>query len=912
MLHEILLALAGHPGDIVVPKRTGTNSEICGFECASDITFISEAEKAAIDQTCNLGYYYCLIEEFVGRNLKLGVTSLGFGDESKSDAKNSGVGLYVRALCVGLDELLDTYRAALLKAEQEILNSDVYYPLSKLHFALRDFSIILPPLAQMVCDITQAPISTGLSMHGGQLLSMIYTRAITGIPLVKKCFSRLLFHCHKVFFNQLTSWLVHGLLTDPYQEFFVQRIKGRKVSGSSVEEGDMKSSGVAEGAFFKEEEGPESLLVGAVHLHEYAWNSQYALRMSMLPSVYLPVALAQKVLFIGRAVYILQHPTISSSGLIPPLESVEFAKALHVLRQQEHFDVTQMEAVIDNIRSSVTSHLWDLVVSKANLVQHLTALKDFVFLGRGEFFQTFLDESTSLLALPPGPRAARDINIPFQNAATKLSLDQSPFFKRLRFRMDKPTFKFEKFSNDDLDVPPGGEGVVCVGGTFLNGTALQLNHSLPSQSSGAWFSPRKIVDRGFETEFVFEADSSGAGSSTGNSGREGLEGFAFVLQNENLQGLPTRNCSNATPCLLQPDRASLVIEFIQQVSGRCELACYLHRRVSSLSGQAGAALVATERLGVSSYQNNLFDGHKHRVLVKYSINPEALQVFIEPRKTPILAVSVNIRQSLQLEGGKAWLGFATATSDDPQVGWSQACRVCSWKFAESGASADGHEKESGWKNLRLEYSVEPPLDLVLFHESFDRYNALFNFLFSCKRVQTDLHLAWRPQMLIRERMHSTNLAPLMKIMALRANMQFLIDNLQYYLQVDVLEVQFHTLVKKIEESKDFETVRQAHDAYLAALTTQCFLRDRMLFTALENVFATCAEFARLLKMGISEIQPKQVNDCSAEFLKVSDYLFTKISHQTTLSDSPHLAQLVMRIDYNGFFKQRGISMKRTT
>ena len=44
-------------------------------------------------------------------------------------------------------------------------------------------------------------------------------------------------------------------------------------------------------------------------------------------------------------------------------------------------------------------------------------------------------------------RAARDINHgPFQNAATKLGVDESPYFKRLSFQMNEPSFHFPKFA----------------------------------------------------------------------------------------------------------------------------------------------------------------------------------------------------------------------------------------------------------------------------------------------------------------------------------------------------------------------------------------------------------------------------------------------------------------------------------
>jgi len=46
-------------------------------------------------------------------------------------------------------------------------------------------------------------------------------------------FSRILFVCHKVFFHQVNSWLVHGQLIDLTDEFFIHKVENQ----SSVRDG---------------------------------------------------------------------------------------------------------------------------------------------------------------------------------------------------------------------------------------------------------------------------------------------------------------------------------------------------------------------------------------------------------------------------------------------------------------------------------------------------------------------------------------------------------------------------------------------------------------------------------------------------------------------------------------------------
>jgi hypothetical protein len=44
--------------------------------------------------------------------------------------------------------------------------------------------------------------------------------------------------------------------------------------------------------------------------------------------------------------------------------------------------------------------VWQLVVVDSRLTDHLAALKDYLLLGKGDFFQCFLTDAARLLTLP--------------------------------------------------------------------------------------------------------------------------------------------------------------------------------------------------------------------------------------------------------------------------------------------------------------------------------------------------------------------------------------------------------------------------------------------------------------------------------------------------------------------------------
>lgn len=57
----------------------------------------------------------------------------------------------------------------------------------------------------------------------------------------------------------------------------------------------------------------------------------------------------------------------------------------------------------------VASRLWQLVVLDSRLVDHLAALKDYMLLAKGDFYQSFLSEAAKLLMLPEDKVATKDL-----------------------------------------------------------------------------------------------------------------------------------------------------------------------------------------------------------------------------------------------------------------------------------------------------------------------------------------------------------------------------------------------------------------------------------------------------------------------------------------------------------------------
>lgn len=138
---------------------------------------------------------------------------------------------------------------------------------------------------------------------------------------------------------------------------------------------------------------------------------------------------------------------------------------------------------------------------------------------------------------------------------------------------------------------------------------------------------------------------------------------------------------------------------------------------------------------------------------------------------------------------------------------------------DSNETLDGNEADDPHHFLRyiqLKFKVKWPLHLFFSPLILKRYNQLFRFLLQIRKLQNDLHAVWR---LHRER----KVAGSSTLALLRNKLLFLVDNLQYYLQVDVLESQFGILIAAVQNSKDFEYIQRAHGVFQANIMSLCFL-----------------------------------------------------------------------------------------
>uniref|UniRef100_A0A672LQY6 Gamma-tubulin complex component n=1 Tax=Sinocyclocheilus grahami TaxID=75366 RepID=A0A672LQY6_SINGR len=294
MIHELLLALSGYPGTIFTWNKRN------GLQVSQDLPFLHPSETSVLNRLCKMGTDYVRFTEFIEQH----TGHVHQQEHYSSQPSQSGLhGIYLRAFCTGLNSMLQPYRHALLDLEKEFLG-DPHLSISHVNYMLEQFQLLFPSVMVVVETIKSQKI------HGCQILETVYKHSCGGLPPVRMALEKILAVCHGVMYKQLAAWMLHGLLLDQSEEFFVKQgpSAGGATAAQEEEEEDLGIGGLS-GKQLRELQDlrlieEENMLAPSLQ--------QFSLRVEMLPS-YIPVRVAEKILFVGESVQMFENHNQSPS-----------------------------------------------------------------------------------------------------------------------------------------------------------------------------------------------------------------------------------------------------------------------------------------------------------------------------------------------------------------------------------------------------------------------------------------------------------------------------------------------------------------------------------------------------------------------------------------------------------------------
>ncbi|CAM9404819.1 unnamed protein product [Chrysoparadoxa australica] len=674
--------------------------------------------------------------------------------------------------------------------------------------------------------------------------------------------------------------MLHGVLTDPCKEFFIQH--------NSPPHSDPLR---------------QDLLQLSLEDAEEEWSTEYTLRFMMIPQNF-PPSLAQKVLFVGKAVQALKQKTqiegqrTHGSGVaLSESDLKEFTDAWKALSMKEEFHLMSVERVVERVNRAVAHKLWVLVVVQAKLPLHLKAVRDYFLLGKGNFFHCLSEDGRDVMRLAPTRRTVANLSTgPFQRAGRACGLEDDEFFARVNLILEEASFDKKDFSSlagfslaGVAPHDPEAETVTLCACTHQVTGGRSLDEGTQQRAGALWCLARKPVGCSFQTSVSFRFDGIDEGS---------IGGLSLVLQNYRSRclgrggrGLGSEGIPRSIAvCLdLAGDASATGME--SAAAGKESFLSV--RTAQGTLGSVGVAegVLRAGQLNVLSLECDPLPGAK--ICCRCYLNDS------ERRNPPMLTVEIAVDEALQLHGGGAYLGV-TAGGDIPIY-------LLRWEFASAEQVLDVQnmlplredadlaalrrskhvaaalEARAKWAGLQIKYRAPWPLHLILTVDALHQYNRLFALLFSIKRVSLEVDMIWQALMepQFRELYEDMEGRQIMTALwVLRGHANFFLNTLQYYLQVDVIGAEYSALQMHLDSASDFNSVSKAHQTFLARLLRGAYLDVGTVQGALQQVLRVVTSFAVLFNgcSDMAEVAELDLQRVRQAFDKEVAHLFKVLDH----------------------------------
>lgn len=236
--------------------------------------------------------------------------------------------------------------------------------------------------------------------RGGQLLSLIHSLSSShGDPFVAAFAEKLLTQVARPFYEMLKHWIYDGELIDPYHEFFIT------------------------------EPDPNSLPpIDHRHVATSVWEEKYKLDTAMVPSIISP-EFSRKVFLIGKSLNFIRNNCGDSDWVI------QYSKSNS--RSLDYGNTANLSQSIDVAYRTTMSRLTDLMSTKFGLFTHLTAIKKYMLLAQGDFFDLLIESLAQHLDRPVNSMYRHNLTSQLEHAIrhSNAQFDDAEVLRRLDARM---------------------------------------------------------------------------------------------------------------------------------------------------------------------------------------------------------------------------------------------------------------------------------------------------------------------------------------------------------------------------------------------------------------------------------------------------------------------------------------------
>lgn len=241
----------------------------------------------------------------------------------------------------------------------------------------------------------------------------------------------------------------------------------------------------------------------------------------------------------------------------------------------------------------------------------------------------------------------------------------------------------------------------------------------------------------------------------------------------------------------------------------------------------------------------------------------------------------------------------------------------------------GTESNIGWDVFSLTYRVEDaPLNTVFSEKVMDAYLLIFRLLWRLKRMDHLMSLGYMNLCAFDDRMRKERgrwdislwqeiRTVARKAQYLRMKMTHLVQNMQHYCTVEVLEGSWTVLERKMNEAEDLDEMIYAHSVYLTRIKDRTLLSARSQYVSSElgavlNVVPCFDELQRemckwsyigdVVDEDMVASMKDQIEDVEIRFNESFDRFLAALRKHSRIVDT--CLFLLFRLDFNGHYSRR--------
>ncbi len=922
MINDILFSLLGITGGIIIETEQG-------FRVNSKITTLSQSEVDSLSNICEIGTKYKILKDFLSNYESLYNSNLILNSIVSKPQKEDLSSIYLSGVCRTISSILTSYSSHIEQLESKYYN-DNSLTIADIISSISPFAVAFNKLHELLQYIYQN------DLKGGAFLNFIYEKGICGDPNVKGVFKKLFINCNVILNNMISMWIINNAVTS--NEFFIVSANNFIVNNANGNKSDVVA-----------------YTFGNSDLD--SWNANFYIEKNNLP-FYFPISLAEDILFVGKAIKILNSNKNSDEWKVSFNDMSIFYSSLQklnnlIFKENEDMnnliDIELYSKIITLIKNCVSKLLWKLVVNKNGFLKHLTGVRNIFLTFHGEFYYNFISKIQNLLNLPNfDKKIENEINdVYFKNSLKEvfhIDTDSENYnvYNAFKIKLISSGFNYNFQNETNVKGYLSKKEISFYGGLnydTVSSSFRLINTTYKSLNGALWNLSNYDLDEEFlmSSNFVLKNFTK-------------KESFNQFEINERQNSLLKRNKTNINdrkiyinnilhiaknypthpPLSLNDLMNFFNFQFIlsyddqNDTSALTSISFRLYHKNTQKEillkedglKQASNSYKQIDEHEIEIYTITFNDRAKVNEIIQGANEINNIQIAFKENYCTISneSKSMNfsfpfmINQFIPKDKRKMIVGLIISSDNIDMI-----FELINWNF--NFFSGEIYNENSNL--ILINYNPPWPHNFIFNENILKMYNNIFNLVFPLKTSLTMMNQLW-----VEKKNICNNNVNIFKILdSVHAEFTCFLQNLISFYMFDVIEVKFKQFFEKMSKCKDLEDLMKIHEEFLGEVITNSFVKSKKIMRTIFDVLFVVRKFHNYVQnmlvnlTGAKVLNNEQNNfnnyfeekgeQIKGELLELKDEFKLKVKNLincfSKIKNTKHftiISQLLAKLDYN--------------